>query len=72
MNPVALREDETAHLRVPATGLVSEVDTGLEEFVERGLRHGNTGWLVASEDFIAGSDRAIWHGTRSRLNPPER
>src|SRR4029078_3326356 len=30
VNPVPLREDETTHLRVPAAGLVSEVDTGFE------------------------------------------
>ena len=28
VDPVALREDETAHLRVPATGLVAEVNSG--------------------------------------------
>jgi hypothetical protein len=39
VDPVALREDEAAHLGVPTAGLVSEVDTGLEEFFERGLRH---------------------------------
>jgi len=30
VDPVALREDEAAHLGIPTTGLVSEVDTGFE------------------------------------------
>src|SRR4029079_10159780 len=30
VDPVALREDEGAHLGVPAAGLVAEVDTGFE------------------------------------------
>jgi hypothetical protein len=38
VDAVALREDETLHLRVPTTGLVSEVDTALEE-----LAHGHDG-----------------------------
>ena len=32
--PVALGEDELAHLRIPATGLVAEVDAGLEQFLQ--------------------------------------
>ena len=36
VDPVALGEDEGLHLRVPAAGLVAEVDTGLEQ-----LAHGN-------------------------------
>ena len=36
VDPVALGEDVGLHLRVPAAGLVAEVDTGLEQ-----LAHGN-------------------------------
>jgi hypothetical protein len=31
VDPAALGEDETLHLRVPAAGLVTEVDSGLQE-----------------------------------------
>jgi len=37
VNPVALGEDEPAHLGIPSASLVSEVDTGLEELLETGL-----------------------------------
>jgi hypothetical protein len=30
VNPVALGEDETTHLRIPAAGLVAEMDSGGE------------------------------------------
>ena len=39
VNAVALREDETTHLRVPAAGLVAEVDTGCEQLIEIWLSH---------------------------------
>ena len=35
VDPVALGEDEAAHLGIPATGLVPEVDAGGEECLER-------------------------------------
>jgi hypothetical protein len=38
VDPTALVEDEALHLRVPAAGLVAEMDPGLEEF-----SHGNDG-----------------------------
>ena len=34
-----LGEDEAAHLRVPASRLVAEVDPGLEQLAHRDLRH---------------------------------
>ena len=40
VDPVALGEDERLHLRVPAAGLVAEVDTGLEQLAHRNGRHG--------------------------------
>ena len=43
VDPVALREDERAHLGVPAPGLVAEVDAGLKE-----LAHRDGGHCVAS------------------------
>jgi hypothetical protein len=39
MNPIALGEDETAHLRIPPARLVPEMDTGFEQIVETGLCH---------------------------------
>ena len=36
VDAVAVGEDEATHLRVPTTGLVAEVDTGIEK-----LAHGN-------------------------------
>jgi hypothetical protein len=36
VNPVALREDVLAHLRVPAPGLVPEVDTRFEQLLHAG------------------------------------
>ena len=43
VDPVALAEDETPHLRVPAPGLVAEVDSGLQQ-----LLHGHDGHGRAS------------------------
>ena len=40
VDPVALREDERAHLGVPAAGLVAEVDSGFEQLPHRDGRHG--------------------------------
>ena len=41
VDPVALGEDEPAHLRIPTAGLVPEVDTGGEQLLERELRIGH-------------------------------
>jgi len=35
VDPIALAEDELLHLRVPALGLVTEVDASLEQFLHR-------------------------------------
>ena len=40
VDPVALREDERAHLGVPAAGLVAEVDSGFQQLPHRDGRHG--------------------------------
>src|SRR5438552_3656575 len=40
VDPVPLHEDEALHLRVPAAGLMSEVDSGLEELLHRDDGHG--------------------------------
>ena len=34
VDPVALRENEAAHLGIPTAGLVAEMDTGFEEFLD--------------------------------------
>jgi hypothetical protein len=39
VDPVALREDERLHLGIPATGLVAEMDPGLQELPHRNGRH---------------------------------
>src|SRR5947207_7117300 len=39
VDPVPLHEDEALHLRVPAAGLMSEVDSGLEELLHRDDGH---------------------------------
>jgi hypothetical protein len=39
VDPVAFREDESLHLRVPTTGLVAEVYSGLEKLIETNVRH---------------------------------
>ena len=40
VDPVALREDERAHLGIPAASLVAEVDSGFEQLPHRDGRHG--------------------------------
>ncbi len=40
VDPVALGEDERAHLGIPAAGLMAEVDSGLEQLPHRNGRHG--------------------------------
>ena len=63
----ALAEDEAAHLRVPAAGLVAEVDTGLQQ-----LSHGNDGqafllWLFALQPAAFGWNRSPFRsGTATR------
>jgi len=39
VDPVALRENEAAHLGIPTAGLVSEVDARLEELLETRLHY---------------------------------
>jgi hypothetical protein len=58
VNAVALGKDEPAHLRVPPTGLVAEVDAGFEQLFEGRGGHGLP--LRAFEIrplLIAGGDR---------------
>ena len=40
VDAVALTEDESLHLRVPAPGLVAEVDAGLQQLLHRDDSHG--------------------------------
>ncbi len=59
--PVALGEDETAHLRVPPAGLVAEMDTGLEQVLELRLCHAGATclpfeWLFIAPAFISRAD----------------
>jgi hypothetical protein len=37
--PIALAEDEAAHLGVPSTGLVAEMDPGLQQLPDSYLSH---------------------------------
>ena len=68
VDAAALREDEALHLRIPATGLVAEVDSGLQE-----LTHGDNcqgsgplSWLVAVQPAGAGGTDAQGLGTPTR------
>jgi len=47
VDPVALTEDETTHLRVPAPGLVAEMNSGLQELLHAYDGHGRAslGWV---------------------------
>jgi hypothetical protein len=53
MNAVALSEDEGRHFRVPAMGLVAEVNAGLEELAhsEIGQSHESVLFRLASASF---------------------
>ena len=42
VNAVAISEDETLHLRVPTTGLMPEVDAGLEQLASGHDGHGRS------------------------------
>ena len=56
VDPVALREDERAHLGIPAAGLVAEVDSGLEQLPHRDGRHGRlTSWWLFRRGPSSGS-----------------
>ena len=50
VDAVALREDVRLHLRVPAAGLVSEVDAGLEQLAHRDGGHWWPPAVLASAD----------------------
>src|SRR6185437_6627430 len=54
VDPVALGEDEALHLRVPAAGLVSEVDTALQQ-----LAHGHDGhvWRLLALALVVAAGR---------------
>ena len=39
VDPVSLAEDVAAHLRVPATGLMAEMDSGLEQLLDAYFCH---------------------------------
>ena len=64
VDPVALREDERAHLGVPAAGLVAEVDSGLEQLPHRDGRHGRaTSCSVRSSADLVAGDRPPWRSS---------
>ena len=57
VDAVAVGEDEALHLRVPTAGLVTEVDTSIEQ-----LAHSNNSHSVTGTDLLAliHSDQLIW------------
>ena len=60
VDPVALGEDEGLHLRVPAAGLVAEVDTGLEQLAHGNGRHvRDLLSVLSSADLVAGGRWAV-------------
>ena len=48
VDAVPFREDESPHLRIPTAGLVSEVDTCLEQFVQFNLLHIGAGFEITA------------------------
>ena len=66
VDPVALGENEAAHLGIPAAGLVSEVDTGLEELLRdwAALLWSNLDWVLSSALVIVAVDRRSRHPRR--------
>ena len=68
VDPVQLAEDEAAHVRVPATRLVAEVDSGLEQLFEACLWHGEVSLVVgeALPPPLAGTWRECRAGSGSQ------
>jgi hypothetical protein len=60
VDPVHLAEDEAAHVRVPAAGLVAEVDSGLEQVSQLCLCHVFSFFWVKRPAPLAGTWR--WPG----------
>ena len=65
VDAAALGEDEALHLRVPATGLVAEVDAGLQQFL-----HGNDGHESPFLGFDCGSPAGLTWKPASNARPP--
>ena len=59
VDTVALPEDETAHLRIPAPGLVTEMDSGLQELFHAHDGHGRAslGWIFRPREHRSVEDR---------------
>ena len=70
VDPVALGEDERAHLGIPAARLVAEVDTGFEQLPHRDGRHGERPPVRfrSSADLVAGFPVRL--GSRRRVSGP--
>ena len=60
VDPVALREDERAHLGVPAASLVAEVDSGFQQLPHRDGRHGVRPPVVRSSAGLVVGDHGDW------------
>ena len=65
VDAAALGEDEALHLRVPAAGLVAEVDAGLQQFL-----HGNDGHESPFLGFDCGSPAGLTWKPASNARPP--
>ncbi len=57
VDAVALGEDEALHLRVPAAGLVPEVDAALQQLPHRDDGHGRSPWCTRLSSAEAGRPR---------------
>jgi uncharacterized Zn-binding protein involved in type VI secretion len=62
VNAVAFTEDETAHLRVPATRLVTEVDSGLQQLLDAELSH-----VLLPLSSVRVSPTGIWSRTSDSI-----
>src|SRR5260221_1649249 len=69
VDPVALGENEAAHLGIPPAGLVSEVDASREELLEGGLVvvcHCRNTWLMSSASVSVSAYRHGRHQAETR------
>src|SRR6185295_16725086 len=70
VDAAALGEDEAPHLRIPAAGLVAEMDSGLQELTHADDRHCRSFRLVRWS--CAGGDRGGTGASRAPAPPPGR
>jgi hypothetical protein len=72
VDPVALREDVLAHLRIPAPGLVPEVDARFEQLLHAGgsQRKTSGSFLRPASAPVVNRPRRCRDGTDDQQDPP--